>query len=52
VFGIHRFYIGRPVIGILMLVTGGAFGVWTLIDLILAIMGTLKDGEGRLVNLN
>lgn len=47
--GIHRFYIGRIGTGILMMLTVGFFGLWTLIDLYWAITGQLRDGEGRRV---
>jgi len=35
VFGVHRFYVGKIGTGILMLVTLGGLGIWSLIDLIL-----------------
>ena len=47
--GIHRFYAGRIVTGILMLFTLGLFGIWTLIDLIIIVTGNFKDKEGFLI---
>lgn len=47
VFGIHRFYVGKILTGILMLITGGGFGIWYIIDLIMLIMGKFTDDEGR-----
>lgn len=32
--GIHRFFLGQVGLGILMLLTGGACGVWTIIDIV------------------
>ena len=46
VFGAHRFYVGKIGTGILMLVTFGGFGIWTLIDLILIIIGILQRQGG------
>ena len=31
--GVHRFYVGKVVTGILMILTLGGLGIWTLIDL-------------------
>lgn len=45
-FGIHRFYLGYPGMGILMLLTGGLFGILWLIDLILLLTGGLKPKNG------
>lgn len=44
--GVHRFYVGKVGTGILMIVTLGALGVWTLIDFIMIIIGKFKDKQG------
>lgn len=46
VLGFHRFYIGKIGTGILQLLTLGGLGIWALIDFILIIIGSLKDGDG------
>lgn len=45
--GVHRFYLGKIGTGILMIVTLGGLGIWTLIDFIVAVAGSMKDKEGR-----
>jgi hypothetical protein len=47
--GIHRFYAGRIVSGILMLLTFGGAGIWILIDLVLLITKNFADGEGNYI---
>ena len=47
--GIHSFYAKKTGIGIAQLLTAGGCGVWTLIDLIMLVMGTFKDGDGKIV---
>lgn len=45
--GIHRFYLGYIGIGIIQLLTFGCCGLWTLIDLIMIITGSLKPNGGE-----
>lgn len=45
--GIHRFYVGKIKTGLLMLITGGGLGIWTLVDLITIACCRFKDSEGR-----
>lgn len=47
VFGVHRFYAGKIVTGVVQLLTFGGFGIWWLVDLILIVTGNLRDGDGR-----
>jgi TM2 domain-containing membrane protein YozV len=48
-FGVHRFYVGKIGTGLLMLVTFGALGIWTLVDFILIVVGSFKDKQGRVI---
>lgn len=45
--GIHRFLMGYTLIGVLMLLTFGLFGILTLIDFIRILTGGLKMADGR-----
>lgn len=49
VFGIHRFYVGKIFTGILMLITGGGFGIWYLVDLVRMLMGRFTDDDDLLI---
>jgi len=44
--GIHRFYLGYTWQGIVQLLTLGGCGIWSLIDFIRIILGTLKPKNG------
>jgi len=49
VAGLHRFYVGKVGTGLLMLLSGGGFGVWTVIDLVLILVGRFRDRDGSRV---
>ena len=44
--GVHRFYVGKYVTGILMLLTLGGLGIWALVDIIMIATQTFKDSNG------
>ena len=45
-FGVHRFYVGKVGTGIVMILTLGGLGIWSLIDLIMIAVGNFKDSNG------
>lgn len=44
--GVHRFYVGKIGTGLLMLITLGALGIWTIIDFVMIAVGSFKDKQG------
>lgn len=49
VLGVHRFYVGKIGTGILQLLTGGGFGIWWIVDMVLILVGRFRDKWGRLL---
>jgi len=45
--GFHRFYVGKGGTAILMLLTLGGFGIWTLVDLVIIFLSEFTDEDGR-----
>lgn len=48
--GIHSFYAGKTVNGVIQLLTGGGCGVWTLIDFIMLLTKKYTDGDGKIIS--
>ena len=46
-FGIHRFYTGHILLGIVYLLTFGISGIGVIIDFIRILTGSYKDSEGN-----
>ena len=47
--GVHRFYVGKIGTGILMIVTLGGLGIWTLVDFVMIAVGSFRDKQGLLI---
>ncbi|MDR3191526.1 MAG: TM2 domain-containing protein [Treponema sp.] len=48
-FGAHRFYTGKIGTAILMIVTIGGVGIWSIIDLITIAIGKFRDKNGNYI---
>lgn len=44
--GVQYFYVGRYMRGILYVLTGGLFGIGTIVDVILILLGRFTDHKG------
>jgi ribosomal protein L40E len=45
--GVHRFYTGHILIGVIQLLTGGGCGIWALIDIIMIAAENFNDKQGN-----
>ena len=47
IFCLHRFYLGKPLSGLLQLLTAGGLMVWWIMDAIKINNGTITDSNGQ-----
>lgn len=47
--GAHRFYVGKMSTAILMLITCGGCGIWTLIDFLMIVSEKFTDDQGKVI---
>jgi TM2 domain-containing membrane protein YozV len=47
ILGVHRFYTGKIITGVLQLITAGGFGIWWIIDFVFIALSRFKDSAGR-----
>ena len=47
VFGVHRFYCGKIISGVLMVLTIGGLGIWALVDFVIVCFGEFTDSQRR-----
>ena len=43
--GVHRFYVGRYLLGVVYVFTFGVLGIGWLVDLLLILFGKMRDGD-------
>ena len=48
-FGVDRFYLDHVGLGVLKVVTFGGIGIWWVADLILLLLGRMRDADGGLL---
>ena len=46
-FGVHSFYTRKTTIAVIQLFTLGGCGIWALVDFIMILLGSFRDGQGR-----
>ena len=47
VFGVHQFYCGKVISGVLMVFTIGGLGIWALVDFVIVCFGEFTDSQRR-----
>ena len=50
-FGVHRFYVGRWLTGILYILTAGLFGIGWFLDILFILFGAQTDSKGRFIRV-
>lgn len=45
-FGLHQYYVGRIIIGIIYSCTFGLFGFGWIVDIFLILVGSFRDNSG------
>lgn len=48
-WGVDRFYLGYITVGLVKLLTLGGIGMWWIIDIVLLLLGAMRDAEDDVV---